>query len=534
MKKKAVLYTQNFEKLATLVQSLVHEGWEIISAGATADFLKAQNIAVTVDRSLEEKNIPNPNFTRLCDMILRTNRAIQSSQYYTEAFVNLVCVNIQPAFQKLNDFLENDKSDNCIDLNSISMIRTAAKNYNNVIILTDPEDYEEAIIQIKTDSISSRFKLYLAGKALNLTSAYDATCSCSILQQGEGIVYPSYYMIPFKRSEKLRHGMNDHQTAYLYSINDQVGALSGIKKIQGKELNLNILENCFTAWKSISLFLKILKTPFTVESFDCNNYPFTTQFTPAAGSVFTVAIKNTNPIGAALGPNLLDSLRKTYACDPSSFDGATFGCSSIVDREAAEELLKIDFRAIIAPDFSREAKEILSQKKDMCLVIASKPISEFYEARSIDGGLIVQQPDWDIFEKWNVVTQTRPTQQQADSMAFGVMLSMISKSDAAIVLNDFAAVGISTGNTSRSRAVRFALEDAREYFQNNVNCGDRNAEILVSDSVINFDERTKAIADIGVKAIIQTGGAANDADFIQFCNEHGISMVFTGIQHLSI
>ena len=83
-----------------------------------------------------------------------------------------------------NDFLENDKSDNCIDLNSISMIRTAAKNYNNVIILTDPEDYEEAIIQIKTDSISSRFKLYLAGKALNLTSAYDATCSCSILQQG--------------------------------------------------------------------------------------------------------------------------------------------------------------------------------------------------------------------------------------------------------------------------------------------------------------------------------------------------------------
>ena len=170
----------------------------------------------------------------------------------------------------------------------------------------------------------------------------------------------------------------------------------------------------------------------------------------------------------------------------------------------------------------------------MRLVIASKPISEYYEVRSIDGGLIVQQPDWDIFEKWNVVTQTRPTQQQADSMAFGVMLSMISKSDAAIVLNDFAAVGISTGNTSRSRAVRFALEDAREYFQNNVNCGDRNAEILVSDSVINFDERTKAIADIGVKAIIQTGGAANDADFIQFCNEHGISMVFTGIQHLSI
>lgn len=534
MKKKALLYTSNFEKLATLAQTLVHEGWEIISAGATADFLKAQNIAVTIDRSLEDHFLPNEKLENLLRLIVGTGRQIQTSHTRAESFISLVCANITPTFHKLNDFLENDKSDNCIDLNLISIIRSAAKNYNNVLILTDPADYDEAIIQIKTESITTDFRLKLAGKALNLTSAYDATCACSIMYQRGEEKYPNYYMIPFKRLARLRHGMNEQQTAYIYSLNDQIGALSGLKKIQGKELNFNILENCFAVWKCISLFLKILKNPFTVESLDANNYPFTTQFTPAAGSVFTIAVKNTNPIGAALGGNLLESFRKTYACDPSSLNGATFGCSSVVDREAAEELIKIDFRAIIAPDFSREAKEILSQKKEMRLVIASKPLSNYNELKSIDGGLIVQEPDWVPFKHWRVVTQTRPTQKQVDSMAFGTLLAMIAKSDAAIILNNFGTVGISAGNTSRSKAIRHAIYDAQEFFQNNVNCEDRSAEILISDSLLNFDESTKALADAGIKAIIQTGGAPNDEEFIQFCNEKGISMVFTDIQHLAI
>lgn len=534
MKKKALLYTPNFEKLATLAQSLAHEGWEIISAGATADFLKAQNIAVTIDRSLEDKFFPNEKMENLLRLIMGTGRQIQTSHTRPEAYISLVCAGITPAFHKLNDFLETDKSDNCIDVNITTIIRAAAKNYTNVLILTDPADYEEAIIQIKTDSLSTDFRLNLAGKALNLTSAYDATCACSIMYQLEVEKYPTYYMIPFKRMTRLRHGMNEHQSSYVYSLNDQVGALSGVKVIQGKELNYNILENCFSVWKCVSLFLKILKNPFTVESVDANNYPFTTQFTPAAGSVFTIAVKNTNPIGAALGGNLLESFRKTYACDPSALSGATFGCSSVVDREAAEELVKLDFRAIIAPDFSREAKEIFSQKKNMRLVIASKPLSNYYESKSIDGGLVVQEPDWTPFKNWRVVTQTRPSQRQVDSMAFGTLIAMIAKSDAAVIMNNFGTIGVSAGNTSRTKAIKHALSDALEFFQNNVNCEDRSAEILISDSVIYFDESARSLADAGIKAIIQTGGSQNDEEFIQFCNEKGIAMVFTDIQHLAI
>lgn len=537
MKKKAILYTTNFEKLATLAQYLVHDNWEILSAGVTAKFLKDNNIPYTFMRQLETNANTDDNFITLMHMILASGRKLLASSIYTESVIDLVCMNVEPSFRKINDFKETDKTDNCIDLKDITLLHAAAKNYMNVVVLCDPDDYGEAIIQMKTDSMSDNYRLYLAGKAMNLISAYDAASAASVFLGIAPHDYPKYFTVPYKLVSKLHHGSNDHQTAVLYSINDQFGALTGMKKIQGKEMNYNLYQNCFAAWKAVSTFTKVLKTSFTVESYDCNDYPFTTQFTPAAGSVFTIGVKNTNPVGAALGSNLYESIKKTVACSPNEFNGCTFGCSSIVDEAAARELLNIDCRTVIAPDFTKEAKAIFGEKKDMRLVIASKPITEIYESAVFDGGLMVQQPDNTMFKKFKVVTQTRPTQVQVDSMAFGMMLAMMAKSDAALVINDFSTVGISAGSTSRSRAVRFALQEAREYFeknQNNLTSQDRNAEILVSDSVIYFDEFVKSIADIGVKAIIQTGGTPQDEEFIQYCNEHGISMIFTGLQHLSV
>lgn len=538
MKKKAILYTTNFEKLATLAQYLVHDDWEILSAGETAKFLAENNIPYTFTKQLEHNANSDDSFINLIHSVLAAGRNLLASSFSTESVVNLVCMNVEPTFHKINDFLEVDKTDNCIELKEMTLLASAAKNYMNVVVLCDPADYQEAIVQMKNDSISDEFRLYLASKALNQVAACNAANSVSISEGLEANSFPPYFMVPFKFVGKLHHGSNDHQSAYLYSLNDQSGALSGMKKIQGKEMNLNLYENCFAAWKAISIFTRILKSPFTVDSVDCNNYPFTTQFTPAASSVFTIGIKNSNPIGAALGGTLLESFRKTYSCEPDSFKGSTFGCSSVVDEEAARELVKVDFRAIIAPDFTKEAKEIFSAKKDMRLVIASRFISDYYEMATIDGGFMLQEPDSKMFTKLSVVTQKRPTQAQVDSMAFGMLVAMTCKSDAAVVVNDFSAVGISAGNTSRKRAVRYALQDASEYFENNQNnnliCKDRNSEILISDSVIYFDEYAKKLADVGIKAIIQTGGVECDAEFIQYCNDHDISMIFTGIQHLSV
>lgn len=538
MKKKAILYTTNFEKLATLAQYLVHDDWEILSAGETGKFLAENNITYTLTKQLEHGVNSTDSFLNLSHMILAAGRNLLASSFYTESVVNLVCMNIEPVYHKINDFREIDKTDNCIELQEMALLASAAKNYMNVVVLCDPEDYQEAIVQMKNDSVSDDFRLYLASKALNQIAAYNAANSVSISEGLKANSLPPYFMLPFKFAGNLHHGSNDHQSAFLYSMNDKSGALSGMKKIQGKEMNLNIYENCFAAWKAISIFTRILKSPFSVESVDCNNYPFTIQFTPAASSVFTIGIKNSNPVGAALGGTLLESFRKTYSCEPDAFCGSTFGCSSVVDEEAARELVKVDFRAIIAPDFTKEAKEIFSEKKDMRLVISSRFISDYYEMTPIDGGFMLQEPDAKMFTKLSVVTQKRPTQAQVDSMGFGMLIAMTCKSDAALVVNDFSTVGISAGNTSRKRAVRYALQDASEYFENNQNnsliCKDRNSEILISDSVIYFDEYAKRLADVGVKAIIQTGGTECDAEFIQYCNDHDISMIFTGIQHLSV
>ncbi len=538
MKKKAIIYTSNFEKLATLSQYLVHDNWEILSAGDAAKFLAENNIPYTYTKQLELNANSDDGFIPLVHMILASGRNLLSSSINADSVIDLVCMNLDVKFNKLNDFMEIDKSDNCIDYKTVNILSAAAKNYMNVVVLCDPLDYDEAIIQMKNESIQDNFRLYLAGKTLNQISAYNASASISIFRGLKKPDFPPYYMIPFKLQGNLHHGSNDHQKAVLYSLNDNFTSLSGMKKIQGTEMNSNLFENCFAAWKAISIFTRILKSPFTVESSDCNGYPFTTQFTPAASSVFTIGIKNANPIGSALGGTLLESFRKTYLCEPDSFSGATFGCSSVVDEDAARELVKVDFRAIIAPDFTKEAKEIFAQKKDMRLVIASRFVSDNYELSFIDGGFMMQEPDSKMFTNLKVVTQKRPTQSQVDSMAFGLLVAMTCKSDAAVVVNDFSAVGISAGNTSRKRAVRYALQDAVEYFENNKDnpliSADRNSEILISDSVIYFDDYAKRLADVGIKAIIQTGGSSSDEQFIQYCNEHDISMIFTGIQHLAL
>lgn len=538
MKKKAILFTTNFEKLATLAQYLVHDNWEILSAGQTAKFLENNNIPYTFTKSLENNANSDDSFITLVHEILASGRNLMASSFSSESVINLVCMDVEPKIRKINDFYEIDKPDNCIDFKSTALLSAAAKNYMNVVTLCEPSDYEEAIVQLKTESLTNEFRLYLAGKALNQISAYNASDSISISIGMKPNSTPPYYMVPFKFTNKLHHGSNNHQEAFLYSLDDKFCALSGMKKIQGKEMNFNLYENCFVAWKAISMFIRILKSPFTVESVDCGNNPFTTQFTPAASSVFTIGIKNSNPVGASLGATLMESFRKTFYCEPDSFNGSTFGCSSIVDEETARELVKVDVRAVIAPDFTKEAKDVFAEKKDVRLVIASRLISDFYEISSVDGGFLLQQPDSKMFTKLNVVTQKRPTQAQVDSMAFGMLVAMTCKSDAAVVVNDFSAVGISAGNTSRKRAVRYALQESAEYFEQNSNNNlishERNSEILISDSVIYFDDYVKTLADVGVKAIIQTGGTEKDAEFIQYCNEHDISMIFTGIQHLSV
>ncbi len=533
MKKRAILYTENMENLLLLAEFLVSDNWEIISAGETAEFLGYKNIPVTVEKSLLDSNNDNDAYLRLLHQIDQTDNKYSYGGLEIAGEIKLVCINILPKFMPLASFLEESSSENAIDFKHISLIRYAAKNYNTTLILTNPEDYHEATIQLRTDSVTKDFKLKLAAKALNLCSAYDASTSLSIMMQEPKIEFPKYFMAPYERNIKLSHGSNPHQVACLYTENLKSSALNGMKKIQGKELELPIVKNFFSAWNIVSLFLKIIKNPFEVETIDSSGYAYTTPFTPAAGSVFTIGIKNNNPIGASLGSNVNHSLSKTFNCAPTIFDGATLGCSAVIDVEAAVTLSKSNLKAIIAPDFTKDARQILSENNSIRLVMASVVSSNFHEISSIDGGLLVETADNELFRKWHIVTQKRPTQAQIDAMAFGTMVCFASKSYSSLVINDSSAIGISVGQPSRKRAVNFAIQAAEECFQNGLTSSDTNAEVLVSDTSIPFDERIIKAAELGVKAIIQTGGTSSDRALIDFCNEHEISMIFTGMHHLS-
>lgn len=533
MKKRAIIFTENMEMLTTLAEYLVSDNWEILSAGETASFLRSKSIPVTLERSLLNSSRESDDYFHLLHQIEQPENEYNYDSVANNSSIRLVCINLQPNFKLMSEFLEESTSENGINFRQISLIRCAAKNYNSTIILTDPEDYEEAIIQLKTNSVSKHFKLHLAGKALNLCSSYDAATSLSILMQRQNLEFPKYFTIPYEKLLTLSHGNNPHQIACLYSENLKNSALNGMKKIQGKEVDLPIVKSYFLAWKIVSLFLKIIKNPSEVESVDCAGYNYMTTFTPAAGSVFTIGIKNDNPIGAALGSNVSESIAKTFACDPDIFDGATLGCSSVIEESAAISLSKTNLVCIIAPDFTKEARQILAENNSIRLIIASKVVSTFFETYSVDGGLLVQTPDVELFKKWHVVTQKRPTQAQIDSMAFGTMILIAAKSESAIIVNDSSAIGISSSQPSPVRSICYAMENAEECLKNGLTSHNTDAEVLICDTSIPFDERIKKMADLGVKAIIQTGGTSSDQALIDFCNEHDISMVFTGMRHFA-
>ena len=533
MKKKAILLVDNTDRLVNLAQFLVHDGWEILSAGATAAFLKSSNIPVTIDKGLTASINTDPNFIQYIYGITNNTTNRYTTIPEDMPLIDLVCINIKPVFHKLKDFTEVENPENCIDLKRISLLRTSAKNFANVVVLTDPDDYEEAIHQLKVGQVVPEYRLYLAGKALNETSAYDAASSAAILFQGAQIEFPNYFLIPYEHITKLRHGTNKQQHCHIYSMNEAKCAMSGVKKLQGPELAYPAFVNCFYAWKIITAFIKVVKEPLSVPATDCNDYPFTAQFTPQTGSVMMLAVKNNTPVSAAFGSNVLEAYWKAYNADKPSFKDAFIACSAVIDENGARELLNCGCNSIVAPDYTKEAKEIFSQNQEISLYMASKLISDYPEQISVDGGLISQQQDLTFFKHLKVVTQNRPNQQQMDACLMGILISKYAKSDAAVVINDFTTIGICSGQVNKSRAVKYAMENAKEIFDNHLTSDDRNAEILVSDSVIHFDDRIRMIADLGIKTIIQAGGDETDEELINFCNEHGISMIFTGINHLA-
>ena len=537
MSKCAVIHVEKNENILDFARFLSESGWTILSANKTEDLLKKEKIPVTREQALIENGLYLNDSSALIQRILGADYKNINEQdekkSKDKSNIYLVCMNIMPSLAPNVSSQGITSIANPQNFYISSILRSSFMNYQNVLILTDPADYKEAMIQLRTDNITKEFRLYLASKALNLISAYDSGIYFSLQSNLDYTKdFPNYLSFPFVKQLPLHGGSNPQQNSCLYKFPNDTGAVSGFRKVSGKELNYNIISDVSLAWEQISSLYENLKNQYTVKSQNSEGYNFTTQFTPLTGIVFTIAIKYKSILGAALSSNVHDSFMNTYKYDSNTIKDVTLGCSSVVDEAAAEEIVKGNFVAIVAPDFTPEARQILSANKNIRLIPTAKISCSPYELELLNGGMLFQSKDSVIFDHWYVKTKNRPSQYLTDEMAFGMLLAMGARSYSCVLLKNNTITGIAQACKSAEKAVDFALLDAKEIIARGQN-SDSPADLIVCDSSVTLCDSIKELIDSGVKAIIQTGFTSGDDEFIDYCNKHEVVMIYTLMPHIS-
>ena len=542
MKKRALISVFYKDGILELASFLRDSGWEIISTGGTSKFLQENNIPVTDISSVT-------NFPECLDGRVKTLHPavhagilarrdvpshVETLNNLQLGTIDLVCVNLYPFFEKVQAGLSAEETIEFIDIGGPGMLRSAAKNHNDVIVLTDPADYNEAIEGLKNSNLSLEFKRRLAGKVFNLTSAYDAAISRYLLKDE----YPNYLSLSLKMGQSLRYGENGHQSAALYLNTDTPGVLGGMEQLHGKELGYNNIRDLDVAWKAACAFGLELDGTEPVGETDLK------RLVPKAAEgikISCVAVKHNTPCGIALGNNLLEAYEKVFACDPVSIFGGIVACNVKVDAATALRLAELFLEIVAAPDFSDEALEILKKKKNLRIIRLRKAPKELYEYIAVDGGLLVQKSDRILMEKWDVVTKLAPREEDIKDMIFGMRAVTFVKSNAIMIVKNQAATGIGGGQVNRIWPAKhsldrsaFVLKAASEETADTGGspCKDSApARVLASDAFFPFADIVEEAAKAGIKAIIQPGGSINDQLSIDACDKHGIAMVFTGTRH---
>lgn len=546
MTKRAIIHVENTENILEFADYLANSGWTILTANKTEELLRKQKIPVIREQALVENTLYVTDTSQLVRRILQTKYE-EDNPYYEEDELEennifIVCMNLTPS---MNDSAANKPNETNIcpsDFFISTILRSSFANYENVLILTDPADYKEAMIQLKTGGITKDFRTYLAAKALNLVSAYDGGISASVLQsQIYDEHFMNYLMYPFKKELPLQRGANTQQNAFLYRSPTDFSSTGNFLKLPGKELPYNLVSDICYAWGQISNLYSILKDQYMVKSINSDGYNFTTQFTPLTGTVFTIAVKFNTITGAGLSTNVLDSFKKTYTYDVENTDDVVFACSAVIDAAAATEIVKCPFAAIVAPSFTNDAKQILSMNKTIRLIPSGKISNISMDGKLINGGIILQTRDSKMFNHWKVKSKNRPSQDKTDEMAFGMSLLMGARSYSAVLIKNNAIVGISQGCTSTSKAIEGVFYEAIQHVirtegqekLDEMKSLHSMADVLVCDAAVSFSNTLKELIDYGVSAIIQTGGTPTDNEFIDYCNERGIILIFTDMTHIS-
>lgn len=488
--KKAILSVSNKSGIVEFAKSLTSLDYELYSTGGTKRALEDAGIAVkSVSELTQFPEIMDGRVKTLHPAVHGGILADRDKQEHLDQLneqhidlIDMVVVNLYP-FQKTvenPDVTEADAIEN-IDIGGPTMLRAAAKNFKHVTTIVHPSDYIEVIDRIKNNQLDEDYKKSLMIKVFEHTNQYD------------------HAIVSFFKGDKetLRYGENPQQSAYFVRTSDSKHTIAGAKQLHGKQLSFNNIKDADAALSLVKKFEE-----------------------PTA-----VAVKHMNPCGVGVGETIEDAFKNAYDADNQSIFGGIIALNRTVDAKLAETLHSIFLEVVIAPKFTEEALEILTQKKNIRLLEIDMTIDNAeQEFVSVSGGYLVQDKDnKDVTrEDMTVATEVRPTESQWEAMLLGWKVVSSVKSNAVILSNDKQTVGIGAGQMNRVGSAKIAIERAIEINDN---------VALISDGFFPMGDTVEYAAEHGIKAIIQPGGSIKDQESIDMANKYGITMVMTGMRH---
>ena len=506
--KRALISVYDKEGIVEFAKELADLGWEIISTGGTWKTLKDKGLnPIEIEEVTDFPEILDGRVKTLNPMIHGGILYRRDSNQHRDTIdemnilsIDMIVNNLYPYEETIKKAgVESEEIIENIDIGGPSMIRAGAKNYRDVTVIIDPADYSMVIEELKENqSTSIETRQYLARKVFNYTAYYDTLIS-NYFNKIEGVDFPEQMTMAYKGKRELRYGENPHQAASFYEeVLDSEGNLKDAKQLHGKELSFNNINDANGALEA----LKEFEEPTVV------------------------GVKHANPSGIGSADNIEDAYDKAYECDPSSIFGGIIAANREIGSKIAEKINSIFIEIVMAPSYSREAVEILSQKKNIRILQIDNIENNKYDEMNIKkvlGGILIQERDSILLEsEIETVTDKKPTREDVDNLLFAWKAAKTVKSNGVVIAKDMATIGIGLGEVNRSWAVENAVNRAGQ--------GVKGA-YLASDGFFPFKDSIEILGKAGIKGIIQPGGSIKDQEVIDEANKHGIIMCFTAMRH---
>jgi len=503
---KALISVSDKTGVVEFAKDLVELGYEVVSTGGTHKTLEDAGVPVTsISNVTGYPECLSGRVKTLHPAVHGGILAMRDDKEHMDQIkelgidtIDVVAINLYPFKQTImREDVTLPLAIENIDIGGPTMLRSAAKNHKDVVVVCDPSDYPDVIRELRQGDLTYTAKYKLALKVFEHTASYDAMIA-DYLRSVKDLPLPYNPTFTYEKIQELRYGENPHQAASYYKeVKPWAGALTNAEQLHGKELSFNNINDTNGALACLREF----------------------------SEPTVVAVKHANPCGVGSAETISGAWQKAFDADPVSIFGGVIAANREIDEATAIEIDKIFVEIVIAPGFSDRALVVLTQKQNIRLLVLPAigepaPVGSL-DIKKVDGGILVQNIDVGVYDpcELRVVTKKAPSEKEMKDLEFAMKVVKHVRSNAIVAAKDGMTLGVGPGQTNRIGAVHIAL------------AGDCRGAVMASDAFFPFSDCVEAAAEAGITAIIQPGGSMKDEESISKCDELGIAMVFTGVRH---